>query len=331
MEKTLRIVFAMSLLVMTGVRSYGWNDEGHMFIASVAYSNLTPETRTRVDALLRLNPKYESWVKMIPEGTSPAQSRQLLFMFASTWADALRREARDVPDVVGGPIDLSTGYADLRRHSDWHFIDLMFSTDGTAVREPQEPNLKTMIPALRAALQSNDTDSAKSYCLVWLIHLVGDAHQPLHCAQRATKSAPQGDYSGNMVIVCDPQCGRRLHALWDGLVENNTDSQPVKQQQQQQQQRQPQQRQPQQQRQQQQQGPPWSRVSSTLATNLNSDDWIKESFELAKNTVYGPPIGEGTGPFKLTLDYLATAKKVANQRAVLAGMRLARVLNTELK
>ena len=307
MKKTMRVVFAISLFLITGGRSYAWNDEGHMFIASVAYTNLTPAARTRVDSLLRLNPKYESWVKMIPEGTSPAQSRQMLFMYASTWADAIRRETRAVPDVAGGPIDLSVGYADVKRHSDWHFIDLMFSTDGTAVREPAEPNLKTMIPALRAALRSNDSDSAKSFSLVWLIHLVGDAHQPVHCAQRASKSAPQGDYSGNMVIVCDPQCGRRLHALWDALVENDTGT-PNRQ----------------------QQGPPLSRTSSTLAANLNSDDWIKESFELAKNRVYGSPIGEGTGPFKLTMDYLTAAKNVANQRALLAGMRLARVLNTEL-
>ena len=309
MKKTMRVVFAMSLFLITAGRSYAWNDEGHMFIASVAYRNLTPAARTRVDSLLRLNPKYESWVKMIPEGTSPAQSRQMLFMYASTWADAIRRETRDVADVAGGPIDLSAGYADLTRHSDWHFMDLMFSTDGTPVREPQEPNLKTMIPALRAALQSDNTDAAKSFSLVWLIHLVGDAHQPVHCAQRASKSAPQGDYSGNTVIVCDPQCGRRLHALWDSLVESETSSPSVRQ----------------------QQGPPLPRASMTLATNLNSDDWINESFELAKNTVYGSPIGEGTGPFKLTLDYLTAAKNVANQRAVLAGMRLARVLNTELK
>lgn len=309
MKKTLRVVFAMSLLVMTGVRSYGWNDEGHKYIASVAYSNLTPEARTRVDSLLRLNPNYESWVQMIPKGTSPAQSRQMLFMIASTWADALRREKRDVPDVAGQPIDLSVGYEDVRRHSDWHFIDLMFSTDGTEVREPQEPNLKTIIPALRAALQADYSDSAKSYSLVWLIHLVGDAHQPVHCAQRASKDEPQGDLGGNLVIVCDPQCGRRLHALWDSLVESDTASPSVKQ----------------------QQGPPLAKVNSTLAANLNSDDWINESFRLAKNTVYGSPIGEGTGPFKLTTDYLTTATNVANQRAVLAGMRLARVLNTELK
>jgi hypothetical protein len=74
-----------------------------------------------------------------------------------------------------------------------------------------------------------------------------------------------------------------------------------------------------------------SRASSTLAANLNSEIWINESFELAKSVVYGAPIGEGNGPFKLTPAYLTKAKNVANQRAILAGMRLARVLNTELK
>lgn len=308
MKKTLRVVFAMSLLVVTSVRSYGWNVEGHKFIASVAYSNLTPQARARVDSLLRLNPKYDIWARMIPEGTTSAQRGRALFMTASTWADAIRLEYLEDRGVAGQQIDLSVGYADVRRHSDWHYIDLMFSTDGTKVPEPQEPNLKTMIPALRAALAADYSDSAKSYSLVWLIHLVGDAHQPVHCAGRVSKSAPQGDFGGNLVIVCDPQCGRRLHTLWDSLVDTGNASVSLKQ-----------------------QTALLPRVSLTLAADLNSDNWIKESNELAKIKVYGSPIGEGTGPFKLTTAYLTTAKNIAYQRASLAGMRLARVLNAELK
>lgn len=307
MKKTLRVVFAMSLLIMTCGRSYGWNDAGHMFIASVAYNNLTPVAQARVDSLLRLNPKYESWTKMIPEGTSSAQSRRMLFMFASTWADSIAREA--VRDDPGQPIDLSLGYADNRRHSYWHYIDLTFSTDGTQVREPPEPNLKTMIPALRDALKANYSDSAKSYSLVWLIHLVGDAHQAVHCAQRASKFLPEGDKGGNLVIVCDPQCGRRLHSLWDSLVDRENPSVPLKQ----------------------QQTALLQRSSMQLAADLDSDNWINESFVLAKSKVYGSPIGAGTGPFRLTPAYLTMAKNVATQRAVLAGMRLARVLNAEFQ
>jgi hypothetical protein len=304
--KTLRIVFAMSLLIVTCGRSYGWNDAGHMFIASVAYSNMTPVARARVDALLRLNPHYESWAQKIPAGKAPSQSRRMLFMFASTWADSIYRET--VQDGGGQPIDLSLGYADGRRHNDWHFIDLTFSTDETEVREPPVPNIKTMIPALREALKADYSDSAKSYSLVWLIHLVGDAHQPVHCAQRASKNFPKGDYGGNLVIVCDPQCGGRLHTFWDSMVDSSNASLPRKEQQ-----------------------TALQRANMTLAADLNSDTWINESFELAQSKVYSSPIGKGTGPYKLTTAYFRMAKNVANERAVLAGMRLARVLNTELR
>ena len=307
MKKILRVVFAISLLIVTCGRSYGWNDAGHMFIASVAYSSLTPAARSRVDSLLRLNPKYESWVKRIPDGTPSEQRKKMLFMFASTWADAIRSET--IQDDAGLPFDLSIGYADTRRHGYWHYIDLTFSTDGTEVRVPPEPNLKTIIPALRDALNANYSDSVKSYSLVWLIHLVGDAHQPVHCAQRASRTSPDGDYGGNSVIVCDPQCGRRLHSLWDSLVDSGNVSAPLKE----------------------QQTALLQRGNIELAADLNSDTWINESFRLARSKVYVSPIGQGAGPFQLTPAYLAMAKNLANQRAVLAGMRLARVLNAEFK
>jgi hypothetical protein len=82
------------------------------------------------------------------------------------------------------------GYADKLRHQYWHYLDPPFSPDGTAVRPPDLVNALTQITVLKAVLASNARDNVKSYDLVWLIHLVGDAHQPLHPTSRFTAADP---------------------------------------------------------------------------------------------------------------------------------------------
>jgi hypothetical protein len=67
------------------------------------------------------------------------------------------------------------------------------------------------------------------------------------------------------------------------------------------------------------------------AGSTNENDWIQESFELAKTSVYVPPIRGGDGPYKITKAYQTAAKKVARQRIALAGARIAAVLNDALK
>jgi hypothetical protein len=58
----------------------------------------------------------------------------------------------------------------------------------------------------------------KSYDLVWLIHLVGDAHQPLHATSRFTAADP-GDNGGNAETVTPKNAAAEsLYAFWDGLL-----------------------------------------------------------------------------------------------------------------
>jgi len=84
----------------------------------------------------------------------------------------------------------SLGIAGLR-HKYWHFVDKPFSKDGTThFPELPIPNAQTQIDAFRAVLASNADDALKSYDLVWLLHLVGDVHQPLHASSRVSRAAP---------------------------------------------------------------------------------------------------------------------------------------------
>ena len=70
---------------------------------------------------------------------------------------------------------------------------------------------------------------------------------------------------------------------------------------------------------------------ATMASDVNADDWISESFKDAKADVYIVPIGPGNGPFTLTEEYKIAARELASQCIALAGARLANVLNNELK
>jgi len=68
-----------------------------------------------------------------------------------------------------------------------------------------------------------------------------------------------------------------------------------------------------------------------LAGKTDDKVWIAESFDAAQAAVYQPPIGPGSGAFTLTNTYKETAKALAQQRVALAGARLGKALNAELK
>jgi len=59
----------------------------------------------------------------------------------------------------------------------------------------------------------------KAMALSWLLHLVGDAHQPLHAAGFFSREFPESDRGGNAFFVQPP--GRqpvKLYAYWHGAL-----------------------------------------------------------------------------------------------------------------
>jgi len=77
----------------------------------------------------------------------------------------------------------------------------------------------TQIAAFRAVLASTSSDpnldKLKSYDLSWLLHLVGDVHQPLHSTTRVSTTKPDGDDGGNGVKLTSPA---NLHTFWDDVL-----------------------------------------------------------------------------------------------------------------
>ncbi|MER9565954.1 S1/P1 nuclease [Mesorhizobium sp. M0571] len=189
------LVFSSALsLILLSAPALAWWDGGHMQIAAVAYSKLTPEAKAKADALIKMNPDYQTWVAGVPDD----KKAQYAFVHAAVWADDIKDPAHGYTNDDDTPTGQNVGYADKNMHKYWHFKDVRFSTDTTTFPNPDPINavsqMRLFIAALPAA--SGATDDVRSYDMVWLLHLVGDIHQPLHATERFSAINTDGDRGG---------------------------------------------------------------------------------------------------------------------------------------
>ena len=307
---------ALALIFVSSSTSYPWNGRGHMMVAAVAYNKLTQQTKNRVDALLLLNPDRDKWIEqLIPDNTSATKKKMMIFMIAATWADRIKSDTDYFTDGTHNgnrpPDDPSAsqniGYDDLARHKYWHFEDVPFTQDNTPLPTVPTPNLRTQMNVFREVLSSNKPDPLKSYDLSWFLHLIGDAHQPLHCTTRVSLTLPGGDDGGNGVKLTSSGSAN-LHSFWDGVLGNgNSPSTALNA------------------------ISTLPAPSASAANDLDVSHWMDECFKADQQTVYKTPIGAGAGPFTLTPAYKTEALKLAQKRIAMAGARLAKILNEELK
>ena len=322
MSKLRQLVAVTLCLVLLSSTSHAWFDVGHMAVAYVAYQQLTAEKKARVAALLKKNPYYKTkWMALIPAGTPADQRDLMLFMIAATWPDEIKLQGSGYQsDGDNPPTDgtawTNTGYGDLKQHRYWHFVDVPFTQDGTSpLAAIPTPNAETQIAIFRQTLTSGSTDKLKSYDLVWLMHVLGDVHQPLHSTTRVSAGELTGDHGGNNEKVDATAVGnatKKLHLFWDSLpgdASGPSDALTMAI----------------------AYGKALAPADPVLAKKMDASDWINESFTLAETSVYSSPIGAGDGPFVITAAYNDQAKKIAAERVALAGQRLANIINNELK
>jgi len=166
-----------------------------MIAAYIAYDRLNPRAKAAAKELLarRINPAKVS------EKTKD-------FVNASHWADDIR------------PLPGFESFSAL------HYIDLPFSVDGMPLPSlPMPDNLVTALEVSLNTLKTSSDKDAQAQALRFIIHFVGDIHQPLHCATRVDVKHPQGDQGGNLVtIIASDQDGKlreiKLHSFWDGGI-----------------------------------------------------------------------------------------------------------------
>lgn len=308
MKRKLFLWAVAALLVFGAHPAYAWDHFGHQLVARIAWEQMTPEARARAIQILR-GAALDTRLRP-PSGTLSPQQQIRAFVAGATW-----------PDDVRPPDPRNTRY----HNRDRHFTDLFWRQNfdfGPVLtsNHPEEGNLLRDVPQLRAELVGTDREKA-AVALAWILHLVGDIHQPLHASGRITPRDPDGDAGGTRFCLRTPEpdggCeGRHLHSLWDGSVTGRIPRQ---------------------------QGESddayLTRVAGIVvqrhprgefASEIGQTDfrqWAVASVRIAQRRVYRPPLVRNQ---PASNSYRQAAFLTAEPRIALAGYRLADLLNRAL-
>lgn len=295
--------------------AFAWGNEGHEIVALVAMRILqtdAPDVAEKVTRMLAADRDNA----LTPHDIAAE----------ATWADAFREHGSKPKNAT----------------SQWHFVDIEIegpgagdlaaacphasSPPGTPASDgPPKSCVTEKIREFEQELGDPGTTSAERLlALKFLLHFVGDVHQPLHASDHH-------DQGGNCVGVLPGHSTRpiKLHSYWDTTVVTHAAS-----------------------------GNPEEAADAVLALvtpsakrSWQSDDpaqWARESFELARRMAYNlpqppeqtsfqfpPHFGrpDPCGPvdvFRLSAGYEEQAEQVATEQLAKAAVRLAFILQQQL-
>jgi len=202
MKTFLRLLSLATAVFLIPNSSFAWGGAGHQLIAAEAYRQLSPELKAEAFAVLQAHPDFANWTNSYHPNANfdlPA----FVFMRASTWPDEIRRSGN------------------LYDHPNWHFIDYPLRPPGFAFEADARPTDNVLFGIAESEKTLGDitaSPEARAVAMSWLIHLIGDEHQPLHCESLFSDVYPKGDKGGNDFFVKPAQHGVRLHGVWDGLL-----------------------------------------------------------------------------------------------------------------
>lgn len=304
----------IALLLLCASPAFPWGCEGHRTVALLALDQLTPHARAMASNLLQGEPSDPSLHRYCGHSDLPP------FADMSTWADDIREKRKET--------------------APWHFIDVPLGATRDHMYDACPVATGCVTSALRGQLDVLRSGSAgrtqQTEALMFVIHFVGDMHQPLH-------ASTNNDRGGNCVPVIfftqapkESATGENfrpnLHGVWDtDLVERVAKEHDAAR--------------------------FASDISSEFKTDINSwtqqpinlDDWAWESHQLAISTVYGDLAEKITvetpAPVESCADdnhvakrlfqlhekidesYLTDVSPVIRQQLARAGTRLAMLLN----
>lgn len=278
--------FLLMVLLLDANTALAWGELGHEVTALIAYRHLTVKARTALDALLASDDDRL---------TKPD------FASRAAWADKYRLAHRET--------------------STWHFVDIEIEQPDMATacfgfpplaagqvasQGPAQDCIVNKIEEFFGELQNKTTPPAERLlAFKFLIHFVGDLHQPLHAADHA-------DRGGNCVALSPaPEAGdQNLHAYWDvGAVAAL--------------------------------GRSAQQIAARLDAGITNDDlnawtrgnartWALESFALGQKDAYAlaaRPTCQSPGSTALSAAYQSQARQDAALQIEKAAIRMAGLLN----
>ena len=239
--------------------AWGWGREGHRLVAQVAGHHLNKKSQNEVARLL---------------GTETLES-------IASWADEIRPQRRET--------------------STWHYIDIPLNVERSDWHKwcPESGCIVQMIPLMESKLRNKSlSDAERAEALRFLVHFVGDMHQPLHVGENHDKG-------GNDVKVVYFNLASNLHSIWDSSLLDTAE-----------------------------QRNPQLKAKLGKAAGFSErrkyakgtlEDWVWQSRDLSRDVVYASLSVERPAP--VGDEYFAKANPVIQLQIRRAGVRLARLLN----
>jgi hypothetical protein len=250
------------LLLAVPPSCLGWGRDGHKIIAQIAADRLTPEARNGIAALLE--------EQSLPD--------------ASIWADEIRRDPA------------------YRWSAPFHYANVEPGTTGFDLKRdcPEQGCVVSAVIRYAEVLRDPKAEQTKKVeALKFLVHFVGDVHNPMHVAYAR-------DRGGNDVAVEFFYNRMNLHRVWDSGLLDRTKK-------------------------------PWSDYAAELGQAITPERaarwkgfdpaaWATESYKLAVSHAYAIPKDGQLGQ-----EYFDRCIPVVDERLSQAGVRLADILNDVLR
>lgn len=275
-----------------------WWNEGHMIVANIA----------KKDLLAKDPQAYYIFNNITEVMKNDRHGKINNLVESSTWPDIVKTYHLHMMDSWHFR-DIAVNYSDPNPPKIDHYVEnnaLYFI----------ENSFHSLVDWTYDQAMNIDTQFEKSFLLSYMIHIVGDIHQPLHACALVNKNFPTGDMGGNLffIKVDNPQI-KNLHSIWDSVLGrvkegldlplNEDDEQlvdkyaddlmnefPKKE------------------------------MDSELDDDFYFHDWIKESWKLCRDFVYKDiKVND-----KLSEEYIEEAYKIAKHRMALAGYRISNML-----
>lgn len=270
-------------------QALAWGRVGHEAVAIIAQDQLSPKAREIIRGIIGADIGLDK---------------------ISTCADVIKRG----PVNCGGafPLDMN------EKSGAWHYVDISIQESTTTAIGKYCAEGNCIVDQIKANLKVlgdiNANKRQKQEALMYVVHFVGDIHQPLHCAD-------DNDRGGNdkPVYIKPPPKDlepldlkkMNLHSLWDNMIETEGDALNS------------------------------AELALRLEKNIRDKDtksWLisedlitasaREGFQISKEIIY--PAYRESGP-NLGSDYQAKMRPVSYTQLEKAGLRLWALLEDALR
>ena len=233
---------------------FPWGKTGHRTTGEVAESFLTEKTQSEIKKILK----------------DPSLA------VASTWADEMRSNP------------------EFRKYSAWHYVNMPLNVKYVDAKKSSRGDVVQAIKICKNKLNDSSVSmNEKAFYLRFLVHLVGDIHQPLHVGRAE-------DRGGNEIKVKWFGDDTNLHRVWDTHIIDDFQMS-------------------------------YTELANHLQNNFDSkdievlseDEWINESQSLVKEVYSKVQSGDSLG-----YDYIYQNFDLIKLQLFTAGVRLADTLNS---